>query len=308
MGYYSMICARAWRTLVVVALVFNLAVSGCANSARSDFDLAGVISEAGRPVAPQLTRLVSAHGGFAEWSKLRSMSVDRVHRPTYANVDEMRFTIHAEYGRNRIYQTWDAPPGEIFWDGERAWSLGWPLAGRFSERFLMSSGFFVANFPWLALKEHASVSPIADPPPLVPGSNEQDATVFNVRYEPDVVRKPRGFDGRRDSYDVYVDSDSGRLLGFRMYRTYAGQLDAMGADEDAQIVESYVVDSELTINGLIFPERFSLYAHDGRRIAEGLFSNYRFNTVDLDGRFSGRIPENAHIDNTSSHLRGKESQ
>jgi hypothetical protein len=255
-----------------------------------------------------LQELMEAHGGLEKWKSLTTMSVDRLHRPTYLNVGELQFTIHAEYGLNRIYQVWSNPPGEVFWDGERAWSVGWPLAGRFSERFLMSSGFFIANFPWLAYVADAKIEEINDPVPLIDGSTAPDGKVFRVFYEPDVVRKPPAYRGKRDSFDVYINAKTGRLLGIRMHRTYAGQIDTVSSPESDEIFESYVVYSETNIDGLVFPSDFSLYVADGKKVADGEFKNYRLNAQNFDDKFPAALAEGAHLDATSSYIRATAKQ
>jgi hypothetical protein len=79
--------------------------------------------------------MVEAHGGMSAWDALKSIDVEREH--VFAgNEQRIRFNIHGEYPSHRIFQAWSAPAGTLAWDGERAWSSGWPLAGQLMPRYV----------------------------------------------------------------------------------------------------------------------------------------------------------------------------
>jgi hypothetical protein len=230
-------------------------------------------------------QLAAAHGGLDKWSRLRTFYVDRVHQGvTYGDPNRpFEFNITADYRTRRIYQTWFYPDAKLAWNGEIAWADR-PSGGR-PPRAIMSTGFFIANLPWLTFDEHASLGEVGCRIGIVPGVRDTDEFwTLEVNYEADVVRKPTDYVGPRDRWLFLIEPDSGRLAGAEYYRTWGGDLDGMGfGPAVSEYLTVYVPQTFIEADGLLWPNRFSTFALDGTNSAYGEFKNYAFD-VPFDER------------------------
>jgi len=247
-------------------------------------------------------RLTEAHGGMAGWQNLKSVSIRREHKSMQGATD-FHFNILAEYGTNRIYEHWEAPPGTVVWDGERAWSVDWPLAQRLSPRFVASIGFFLVNMPWMVQDPATrliSVIREAGPASLA----HTTFIVLDVEFEADPVRKPNGLGAFRDHFRLFIDPETYLLAAVHQTRTHAGQLDNFGAGPDETFDEIYIPTNYIQINELMWPERYEIYSPGGELKTRGRFFDYSFD-VEVDRALF--IPPYGDpgliFDNTSSYQR-----
>jgi len=209
-------------------------------------EVPGTAAESVCDSSPQsiLDSVVEAHGGTDRWRRLTSIFMEREH--LFAGTEQpIRFSIHGEYPSHRIFQVWQSPEGKFAWDGERAWSSGWPLAEQLPPRYVAGIGFYLVNMPWLVQQEAVALRGEGCSGRL-PGHGDKPFLVIVADYEPDPVRKPAWFDGPRDSYELYIDPESKRLSGVMQHWTYAGRLDAAGAPA-----------SVTSISQLFVPESFA---------------------------------------------------
>jgi hypothetical protein len=219
--------------------------------------------------------MMQAHGGIDAWRKLASIHVEREH--LFAGSEQpIRFNIQGEYPSHRIFQTWQAPAGTLAWDGERAWSSDWALADRLMPRYVAGIGFYLVNMPWLAHQDATDLESKGCTGRL-PGHGDQEFLVVVADYEPDPVRKPAWYEGPRDSYELYIDTDSHRLSGVMQHWTYAGRLDTAGLPVSVEAVSQlFVPESFVEVNGLLWPEAYSAYTPEGDVAAHGRFFDYDF--------------------------------
>lgn len=247
-------------------------------------------------------RMLEAHGGLTAWQRLSTLRVEREHHFLGWEAP-IRFQIHAEYATQRHYQRWQDPPGEVFWDGERAWSAGWRLADRFLPRFVTSIGFYLINLPWYAQEPEARLLTVEQRSEGVV-SNQTEFIVLSVEFEADMVRKPRGYLGERDHFEIYLDPQSYLIRAVHQHRTYAGQLDAASASpESMEISEIYVPEEYIDLNGLKLPGKYSVYSATGEKTAEGRFFDY---AADVPFDQSNMIISHARdivFDRSSSYIR-----
>ena len=220
-----------------------------------------------------VAQMVEAHGGTEAWRRLTSLYVEREH--LFAGTEQpIRFNIHGEYPSHRLYQSWQVPPGTLAWDGERAWSSGWPLADRLMPRYVAGIGFFLVNMPWLVQQEAKALESLGCSGTL-PGHGERRFFVIVAHYEPDPVRKPAWFEGPRDRYELYIDPESHRLSGVMQHWTYAARLNAAGLPPSVEAISQlFVPETFVEVNGLVFPEAYSAYTPEGEVAAQGRFFDY----------------------------------
>lgn len=227
-------------------------------------------------MSPQaaISAVAEAHGGTDAWRRLTSIYVEREH--LFAGTDRpIRFNIHGEYPSHRIFQTWQAPSGTLAWDGERAWSSGWPLADQLMPRYVAAIGFYLVNMPWLVEQDGAALESRGCNGRL-PG-DDRDFLVIVAHYEPDPVRKPAWYEGPRDSYELYIDPGSHLLSGVMQHWTYSGRLDAAGAPPTVEAISQlFVPETFVEVNGLLWPEEYSAYTPEGELAARGRFFDYDF--------------------------------
>ncbi|XOV90670.1 MAG: hypothetical protein ACFHX7_12495 [Pseudomonadota bacterium] len=225
-------------------------------------------------------RLTEAHGGMENWLALNTVAIAREHRGVQGPTD-FRFNILADYATQRIYERWEKPAGTVVWDGERAWSVDWPIAQRLTPRFVTSIGFFLVNMPWLVQNPQTRLLGVTRESGL-PSNPEAMFVVLDIEFEAAPVRKPKGIVSPRDTFRLYIDPDTWLLAAVHQSRTHAGQLHNFGADaSETAFVEIYVPTDSIEAEGLLWPGRYDIYAPTGVLTTRGRFFDYRFN-VDID--------------------------
>lgn len=246
--------------------------------------------------------MVEAHGGMSDWQTLNSLYVEREH--TFSgNEQPIRFNIHGEYPSHRIYQGWQAPAGTLAWDGERAWSSGWPLAEQLMPRYVAGIGFYLVNMPWLAYRDATALESRGCSGTL-PGNDGQQYLVIAADYEPDPVRKPAWFEGRRDSYELYIDPVSHRLAGVMQHWTYAGRLDSAGLPASAHAISQlFVPDDYMEVSGLVWPHTYTAYTPENDIAAKGRFFDYDFSRPFDEAELLPGNGESVIWDTSSSYYR-----
>ena len=250
--------------------------------------------------------MVEAHGGMQAWRSLTSIYVEREH--LFAGADQpIRFNIHGEYPSHRIYQSWQSPSGTLAWDGERAWSSGWPLAEQLMPRYVAGIGFYLVNMPWLGQQDAGKLEHRGCEGSL-PGQGERAYVVIAADYEPDPVRKPEWFDGPRDSYELYIDPETHRLSAVMQHWTYAGRLDSAGMPASVDAISQLVVpDDFVEANGLVWPGTYTAYTPEHDVAAKGRFFDYDFSRhFDETLLFPGSS-DSVRPDTTSSYFRSNQS-
>ncbi len=249
-----------------------------------------------------VARMVEAHGGIDAWRALESIYIEREHH--FAGTDQsIRFNIHGEYVSHRIFQSWQSPAGTLAWDGERAWSAGWPLAETLMPRYVAGIGFYLVNMPWLVFEDSGTLESLGCSGTL-PGHGDRRFLVVMAHYEPDPVRKPAWYDGPRNRYDLYIDPESRQLSGVMQHWTYAARLDAAGVGPEVQAISQlYVPESAIELRGLIWPEAYSAYSAEGELAARGRFFGYDFSRPFDARRLFPADAENVRPDASSSYFR-----
>lgn len=244
--------------------------------------------------------MVDAHGGTNAWRELDSMYVEREH--FFAGREEpIRFSIHAEYPSHRMVQAWQAPAGTLAWDGERAWSSQWPLAQQLMPRYVAGIGFYLVNMPWLAKHDARRLESLGCTGTL-PGKGARRYLVIVADYEPEPVRKPAWFGGRRDTYELYIDPESHRLSGVMQHWTYAGRLDSARLPADVTAISQlFVPDTFVEAGGLLWPHTYKAFTPEHDIAAEGRFFDYDLARPFDETRL--QPPAAADWDTSSSYLR-----
>ena len=207
------------------------------------------------------------------WQALESIYVEREH--FFAGSEQpIRFNIHGEYPSHRIFQVWQAPAGTFAWDGERAWSSEWPLAEQLMPRYVAGIGFYLVNMPWLVQEDARELESLGCTGKL-PDRGDQSYLVIKAHYEPDPVRKPDWFEGVRDSYELYIDTDTHQLSGVMQHWTYAGRLDSAGLPVSVTAISQlFVPDTFVDVGGITWPHTYTAYTPENEVAAKGRFFDY----------------------------------
>lgn len=286
------------RTMAIAAAVSLLAACG-ERPAPASGSICDIDPESA------LGAVIEAHGGADAWRRLESIYVEREH--LFAGSEQpIRFNIHGEYPTHRIYQAWQVPPGTLAWDGERAWSAGWPLADRLMPRYVAAIGFYLVNMPWF-VQEIGSALESRGCSGTLPGHGDRRFLVIVANYEPDPVRKPAWYEGPRDRYELYIDPESHLLSGIMQHWTYAGRLDAADAPASAEAISQlFVPESFVEVNGLTWPHEYTAYTPEGEVAAHGRFFDYDFSRPFDASLLFPADPGSLQPDTSSSYFRGNQ--
>ena len=278
-------------------------VTACGACASAPGAASRDICEDDAPTA--VAAMVDAHGGTRAWQALESIYVEREH--LFAGSERaIRFNIYGEYPSHRIYQVWSAPAGVLAWDGERAWSSGWPLAEQLMPRYVAGIGFYLVNMPWLVQRDARSLESLGCSGTL-PGKPGQRYLVIAAGYEADPVRKPEWFAGPRDSYELYIDPATHRLHGVMQHWTFAGRLDSAGLPASVnEISQLFVPHDFVEVNGLVLPGSYTAYTPEHEVAARGRFFDYDFSRQFDEGLWVPDDTESVDWDTSSSYNRRRE--
>ena len=143
-------------------------------------------------------------------------------------------------------------------------------------RYVAGICYFLVNMPWLIAQDARELESRGCTGTL-PGQGEKTYRDITADYEPDPVRKPEWFEGPRDTYELYIDPDSHRLAGVMQNWTYAGRLDSAGLPSSVHAISQlFVPDTDIEVNGLVWPHTYTAYTPENDIAAKGRFFDYDF--------------------------------
>ncbi len=236
-----------------------------------------------------IEKMLDAHGGYDKWKSIKTMSFSNVMHSQQLGV--LRFWIHdqvVDMKSRRLYQDWPLVGSKLSFDGEKVWSVDWRVANPPAHQ--QSVFFYYLNLPFLTQDDHVILSKSE----LVE-HKAFDNKVYKV--EMSYKKAPTVGKTERDSYTLYIDSESYLLVGYEYSLTYGPILDAVGAPKEQKSFgpvlrkNNYIAD----INGLKFAVLFT--THDTEMTAQ--YGDHAIYDLQLDVAFDeSRMspPANAVID------------
>ena len=234
-------------------------------------------------------KMVEAHGGYEKWKSIKTMSFSNVMHSQALGV--LRFWIHdqvVEMDSRRLYQDWPLVGSKLSFDGEKVWSVDWRVPNPPAHQ--QSVFFYYLNLPWLTQDDHVVLS---DAELIEHKGFDNKVYKINMSYS----KAPTVGKTDRDSYILYIDSQSYLLVGYEYSLTYGPILDAVGAPKDQDSFgpvlrkNNYIAE----IDGLKFAVLFT--THDSEMTAQ--YGDHAIYDLQLDVEFDEsrmKAPANAVVD------------
>ncbi|WP_462248711.1 hypothetical protein [Ekhidna sp.] len=236
-----------------------------------------------------IEKMLDAHGGYDKWKSIKTMSFSNVMHSQQLGV--LRFWIHdqvVDMKSRRLYQDWPLVGSKLSFDGEKVWSVDWRVANPPAHQ--QSVFFYYLNMPFLTQDDH-----------VILGKSElvEHKAFDNKVYKVEMSYKKAPTVGKteRDSYILYIDSETYLLMGYEYSLTYGPILDAVGApkgqDSFGPVLRKNNYFAE--VNGLKFAVLFT--SHDAAMTAQ--YGDHAIYNFELDVAFDeSRMspPANAVID------------
>ncbi len=215
-------------------LSLAIALAGGCSSERPSVALKG----------PQVIQdMIAAHGGMAAWKNA----------PTVSFTDQWgesspRMDFVVEQSRRRAYFDMPGTTTSGAWDGEKAWSVNWPMPT--PVRFLALLNYYFVNLPWLTQDPGVILSE--------PGTGRlRDDPVEYVTIM--MTFEPGTGDTPDDYYRLYIHPETKLLRACDYVVTYQALLDA----GQASTPEHCLVYDQLTpAEGVTVPSHFTVYEGD----------------------------------------------
>lgn len=265
-----------------VCLLSAVAV-GCAQPAPEPAPEPTPTPPAARAGVPEIVqKMVEAHGGLAPWHNAPSVSFESAIQFAQAE-GPLVSRVTVEQGRRRLYMDFPGTEMRLAWDGEKAWSENWALP--MPPRFYANLQYYFLNLPWLALDpgvnlERTGPARLADDP--------TEYVEVKMTFDAGVGDTPD------DYYALLIDPESGRLAGTRYIVTYEAILPE-GVERSPE--QTLVYDEMTTVDGLVVPTGYTVYAPDGSVYATCTARDWSFREP-FDESFL-EMPETGAVDEST---------
>ena len=236
-----------------------------------------------------IQKMIDAHGGFDRWKNLETLSFTTVMHSSSLPV--LHFWIKdqvVDMKTRRTYQDWPVVGSKLSYDGEKAWSVDWRVGNPPNHQH--SVFFYYLNLPWLTQDDYVQLGEAE----LV-DHKAFDKKVYKVHMS--YTQSPVLGKSVKDTYDLYIDSESYLLVGYEYTVGYGPLLDIMGIPKDKEVFgpvfrkNTYFAD----YGGLKYAVLFSTHSTD----LSAQYGDHVIYNIELDAPFDEsrmKMPDNAVID------------
>ena len=233
--------------------------------------------------------MIDAHGGYEKWSQLETMSFSSTMHSESLGL--LRFWIKdqvVEMKTRRTYQDWPLVGSKMSFDGEKVWSVDWRVGNPPGHQH--SVFFYYLNLPLLTQDEHVVLGE-AELIEHKGFDNKVYKVVMSYKQAPIVGKSAR------DTYTLFIDSESYLLVGYEYTIGYGPLHDVIGVPKDQKVFgpvlrkNNYIAE----LNGLKFAVLFT--THDPElttQYGDHAIYNIQFNEEFDEGRMVP--PKNAVFD------------
>lgn len=262
-------------TLIALGLAFSLFAKGPNYATKETREI--------------IEQMVEAHGGYDKWKSLETLSfTTAMHSESLGFV---RFWIKdqtVDMQTRRTYQDWPLFGSKLAFDGEKVWGIDWRIGNPPSHQ--QSVFFYYLNLPWLTQDDHVVLSE-AEKLKHVAFDNEVYKIVMSYSEVPTVGKS------KKDTYTLYIDSESYLLVGYEYTVGYGPMLDVMNIPKDQEVFgpmlrkHNYIAE----LDGLKFPILFTTHSADMKQ----QYGDHAIYDIKLNGDFDESrmvAPENAILD------------
>lgn len=203
-----------------------------------------------------IQKMITAHGGYDKWKEIETLSFTSVMHS--ASLPTLHFWINSQVvdmKNRRTYQDWPVVGAQLGFDGEKAWGINWNVGNPPNHQ--QSVFFYYMNLPWLTQDDHVNLSEVE----LIEHkafTNKVYKVTMSYSESPTVGKSAK------DTYDLFIDSESYLLVGYQYTVGYGPMLDIMGMPKDTEVFGPMLRKNDYFVeyNGLKFAALFTTHASD----------------------------------------------
>lgn len=236
-----------------------------------------------------IQKMIDAHGGYDTWKAMKTLSFTTTMHSESLGV--LRFWVNdqtVDMETRRTYQDWPVVGSKLSYDGEKVWSVDWRVGNPPSHQ--QSVFFYYLNLPWLTQDDHVVLSEteLIKHPAF---DNEVHKVEMSFSKVPTVGKSAK------DTYTLYIDSQSYLLVGYEYTIGYGPLLDVVGAAKDQEVFGPVLRKNNYfgDVNGLKFAMLFTTHASDlSAQYGDHVIYDFRIDEAFDESRMTP--PANAVID------------
>lgn len=239
-----------------------------------------------------IEKMIMAHGGYDKWKSLETLTFTSVMHS--ASLPTLHFWIKTQVvdmQDRRTYQDWPVVGSQLGFDGEKAWGVNWNVGNPPNHQH--SVFFYYMNLPWLTQDEHVELGEVE----LVEHKAFENK-VYKVHMS--YNKQPTVGKSIRDTYELFIDSESFLLVGYEYTVGWGPMLDIMGMPREAKIFGPMFRKNDyfVEIEGLKYAALFTTYAADlSAQYGDHLLYDIKVNEPFDESRMTP--PKNAVIDTST---------
>lgn len=242
-----------------------------------------------------IDKMIQAHGGYDQWKSLKTLSFSNVMHSE--SLGFVRFWISdqtIDMQKRRSYQDWPLFGSQLTHDGSEVWTTNWRVGNPPNHQH--SVYYYYVNLPWLTQDSNVKLGEVT--------KLKHDAfknEVYKVRMS--FTEVPTIGKSQKDSFTLYIDSETYLLNGYEYTVSYGPMLDVLNIPATQESfgpmlrINTYTGD----VDGLKFPMLMTTKSADlKQQYGDHAIYNYKIN-----GQFDEQRmikPSNAVVD-TSEDIR-----
>lgn len=239
-----------------------------------------------------IQKMITAHGGYDKWKEIETLSFTSVMHS--ASLPTLHFWIKnqvVDMKTRRTYQDWPVVGSQLGFDGEKAWGINWNVGNPPNHQH--SVFFYYMNLPWLTQDEHVNLGEVE----LIEHKAFNNK-VYKVTMS--YSKSPTLGKSVKDTYNLFIDSESYLLVGYEYTVGYGPMLDIMGIPKDVEVFGPVLRKNDYFVeyNGLKFAALFTTHASD----LSAQYGDHVIYNVKIDSPFDeSRMtpPANAVVDTST---------
>ncbi len=236
-----------------------------------------------------IEKMIEAHGGYEQWRSIKTMSFKNVMHSE--SLGMLRFWVKEQWidmETRRSYQEWPVVQSTMTYDGEKAWSTNWQMGNPPNHQH--SVYLYYVNLPWLTQDEGVNLSEVEK---VSHHAFENEVYKITMSYtESPILGK-----SAKDTYILFIDSESYLLLGYEYTVGYGPMLDVMNIPKDREFIgpmlrlNNYIGE----VNGIKLPMLMSTHNSDKTtQYGDHIMYDFQFNFEFDESKMIK--PENAVVD------------
>lgn len=217
-----------------------------------------------------IEKMQSAHGGIPQWKKIKTIYFN--HHIVFGTDSTRQWWISREMTELKTMRFYETRPFEnatIVYDGIKTWSTNWkqsnPPAMLVNNHLLQQVLPFFASHPMAKVTEQSTSK--------LPGNDSVEFISIKLVFKPEA-----NFDSAK-YYCIFIHPITYRMAGWEYNITHPHQLRNIGLPDSIKSFGPFInkIHSYVTINGILFPEKYDTYNPKGVISGNHLVLEYKIN-------------------------------